>query len=98
MKSAITVEIPLSGEDDTFILPEPCTCCDASVPAGAIPWERKITYNLVKYYWNMKLGEYILKNRVIDGVMQMGSVTLRAPYCDRHQKNVKLFKYLSTAI
>jgi hypothetical protein len=98
MKSIITLEIPLSGTNETLTLPEPCTYCGAAVSAGDDLWERKISYDLVEFFHSPKYAGLPSRRLVINGQVQKGSVTLRAPYCAKHRKKVAHLKYLNTIL
>jgi hypothetical protein len=98
MKSTITLEFPLLGGAEIITLPEPCTCCDAAIPNSSKPWEQKITYPLVDYYTSPKYPGLPSRPIVVNGQVQNGSVTLRAPYCRKHSKKITTFKYLNTSL
>jgi len=92
MKTNIVVEVPLSGRHETINLAAPCTYCGKQVVApGAHEWEHKSTYTLKHWARGPKSGTMNLFDLKINGKIQRGNVTVRAPYCAQHAEGVKLF-------
>lgn len=94
MKNNVVVEVPLPLRHDTITLKAPCTCCgEQIVEPGAYFWQHKETYSLRHGAFGKKKGYWMLYNTTKNGVVQTGSVTVRAPYCAQHTKGLRRFNF-----
>lgn len=77
----VSLKVPLTGENDSFILTGPCLCCGAE---GEKVWKYHKKYNLKR--WEKGRKRTALNNYSDDsGKPALGELFIELPYCKVHQ-------------
>lgn len=89
MKQNVVLGIPIvGGKYSTIKLPGLCIYCGKPVENDGFTWFGAHSYNLQKWGISRKWGDHQVYNVEVNGVPQMGTVRVEAPYCSEHKEVV----------
>ena len=90
----VSLKVPLTGKNDSFILTGPCLCCAAE---GEKVWKYHTKYNLKR--WEKRRKSMALYNySEVSGKPALGELFIELPYCKAHQVQTSRVRGLTNTL